>query len=63
MQTGTDVEWPSSGSSRLPLESSRTGVFAGDDVRAGSVKRVASPVGDGAIAVRKVHERLRGEAA
>jgi thioredoxin reductase (NADPH) len=62
VQTGTDVESRSSGSGTLLLESSRTGVFAAGDVRAGSVKRVASAVGDGAIAVRMVHERLRGEA-
>jgi Thioredoxin reductase len=62
VQTGTDVESPPSGSGTLLLESSRTGVFAAGDVRAGSVKRVASAVGDGAIAVRMVHERLRGEA-
>ena len=62
VQTGTDVESPASGSGTLLLESSRTGVFAAGDVRAGSVKRVASAVGDGAIAVRMVHERLHGEA-
>jgi molecular chaperone DnaK len=56
------VESPSSGSGTLLLESSRTGVFAAGDVRAGSVKRVASAVGDGAIAVRMVHGRLRGGA-
>ena len=34
------------------------GVFAAGDVRSGSVKRVASAVGEGAIAVRLVHEYL-----
>lgn len=42
----------------LPLETSRPGVFAAGDVRRGSVKRVASAVGEGAMAVRQVHERL-----
>ena len=34
------------------------GVFAAGDVRHGSVKRVASAVGEGAIAVQLVHEYL-----
>ncbi len=34
------------------------GVFAAGDVRYRSVKRVASAVGDGAIAVQMVHEYL-----
>jgi thioredoxin reductase (NADPH) len=33
-------------------------MFAAGDVRFGSVKRVASAVGEGAMAVRMVHERL-----
>ncbi len=40
------------------LESSVPGVFAVGDVRAGSVKRVASAVGEGSIAVQFVHEHL-----
>jgi thioredoxin reductase (NADPH) len=40
------------------LETGRAGVFAVGDVRSGSVKRVASAVGEGAIAVRLVHESL-----
>jgi thioredoxin reductase (NADPH) len=40
------------------LESSTPGVFAVGDVRHGSVKRVASAVGDGSIAIRLVHEYL-----
>lgn len=40
------------------FETSRPGVFAAGDVRAGSVKRVASAVGEGAIAVKLVHEHL-----
>jgi thioredoxin reductase (NADPH) len=42
----------------LPLETSVPGVFAAGDVRHGSVGRVASSVGEGAMAVRFVHERL-----
>jgi thioredoxin reductase (NADPH) len=42
----------------LLLETSRLGVFAAGDVRSGSIKRVASAVGEGAMAVRLVHERL-----
>ena len=42
----------------LLLETSRPGVFAVGDVRSGSVQRVAAAAGDGAMAVRMVHERL-----
>lgn len=42
------------------LETSRPGVFAAGDVRLGSVKRVASAVGEGAMAVKFVHEYLAG---
>ena len=42
------------------LESSQPGVFAVGDVRATSVKRVASAVGEGSVAVQFVHEVLRG---
>jgi thioredoxin reductase (NADPH) len=41
------------------LESSRPGVFAAGDVRSGSVKRVASAVGEGAMSVQFVHECLK----
>jgi len=40
------------------LETSRRGVFAAGDVRAGSVKRVASAVGEGSVAVQFVHSVL-----
>jgi len=40
------------------LETSVPGVFAAGDVRSGSVKRVASAVGEGSIAVRLVSEHL-----
>jgi thioredoxin reductase (NADPH) len=43
------------------LETSRRGVFAAGDVRSGSVKRVASAVGEGSMAIQFVHEYL-GEA-
>ena len=43
----------------LPLETSMPGVFAAGDVRQGSIKRVASAVGEGATVVRLVHEHLR----
>ena len=42
------------------LESSLPGVFAAGDIRRGSVKRVASAVGDGSIAIRLVHDYLHG---
>lgn len=43
----------------LTLETSMPGVFAAGDVRQGSIKRVASAVGEGATVVRLVHEHLR----
>lgn len=42
------------------LETSRAGVFAAGDVRSDSIKRVASAVGEGAMAVKFVHEYLKG---
>ena len=56
--TGRDL--PSYGRARLPLpmETSIPGVFAVGDVRHGSVKRVASAVGEGSIAIQMVHEYL-----
>src|SRR5215213_194753 len=42
----------------LPMETSMPGVFAAGDVRYGSVKRVASAVGAGAIAVQSIHEHF-----
>ena len=49
------------GQDREPFffEASRPGVFAAGDVRLGSTKRVASAVGEGAMAVQFVHEYLR----
>ena len=45
---------------RRPLETSRTGVFAIGDVRAGSTKRVAAAVGEGAQVVATLHGFLAG---
>jgi len=45
-------------SERLLLETTVPGVFAAGDVRSGSIKRVASAVGEGSMAVRLVHEHL-----
>ena len=42
----------------LFLETSQPGIFAVGDVHAGSIKRVASAVGEGSMAVRLVHRRL-----
>lgn len=42
----------------LPLETNVPGVFAAGDVRAGSIKRVASATGEGAMAVRMIHDHL-----
>jgi thioredoxin reductase (NADPH) len=42
----------------LPLETSKPGVFAIGDVRAGSTKRVAAAVGEGAAVVAQIHARL-----
>jgi thioredoxin reductase (NADPH) len=52
--TGADAE-----ASGL-LETSVPGIYAAGDVRAGSVKRCATAVGEGAMVVRFVHERLSG---
>jgi thioredoxin reductase (NADPH) len=45
----------------LPLETSRPGVFAVGDVRAGSTKRVAAAVGEGAAVVAQIHSALAAE--
>ena len=42
----------------LFLETSRPGIFAVGDVHSGSIKRVASAVGEGSMAVRLIHQRL-----
>ena len=43
---------------RLPLETSRRGVFAIGDVRAGSTKRVGAAIGEGAAVVAQIHSVL-----
>jgi thioredoxin reductase (NADPH) len=53
VQTGEDA-----GGDRHPLETSRRGVFAIGDVRAGSIKRVAAAVGEGAQVVAALHSFL-----
>src|SRR5262249_1520564 len=65
--TGRDIDstidpsfaqsWPLSRPPQM-LETSLPGVFAVGDVRAGNVKRVASAVGEGAIAIHLVHRTL-----
>lgn len=54
----SDVSWELD-REPLMLETSMSGVFAVGDVRQDAIKRVASAVGDGATAVRLVHEHLR----
>ncbi len=50
--------WRAAGRAPLPLETSLPGVFAAGDVRSGSVKRCASAVGEGAMAVNFVHAHI-----
>jgi thioredoxin reductase (NADPH) len=65
IKTGPDLSpdelaaahWPLGRSAHL-LETSLPGVFAVGDVRAGSIKRVASAVGEGSIAIAFVHRAL-----
>jgi len=58
--TGRDSGRGAGESSRpvLPLETSRPGIFAIGDVRAGSTKRVAAAVGEGAAVVAQIHTVL-----
>jgi len=66
--TGRDVvdlmpdAWPLERDPYL-LETSVPGIFAAGDVRHGSIKRVASGVGEGSIAIALVHEHLAELAA
>ncbi len=59
---GVTPAWPLDRPPAL-LETSTPGVFAAGDVRQGSVKRVASAVGEGALAVTLVHAHLASLAA
>jgi thioredoxin reductase (NADPH) len=52
--TGAENGWQ-----RSMLETSQPGIFAVGDVRAGSAKRVAAAVGEGAMAIRLAFERMR----
>ncbi|USX53786.1 cyclic nucleotide-binding domain-containing thioredoxin-disulfide reductase [Lentzea sp. HUAS12] len=54
----TDDTWWQKGRRPFPLETNRPGVFAIGDVRSGSIKRVGSAVGEGAMVVRLVHDHL-----
>jgi thioredoxin reductase (NADPH) len=58
LETGTGALGWTRARSPLMLETSLPGVFAVGDVRSGNVKRVASAVGEGAIAVHLVHRAL-----
>lgn len=66
MKTGADLssdelataKWPHTRAPYL-VETNRPGIFAVGDVRSGKVKRVASAVGEGSIAVAFVHRVLR----
>jgi thioredoxin reductase (NADPH) len=51
---------PDAGGGATMLETDRPGVLAVGDVRSGSIKRVASAVGEGAMAVRVIHEMRSG---
>jgi thioredoxin reductase (NADPH) len=57
--TGPDTgqHWPLQ-RAPFPLETTIPGVFAVGDARHGSIKRVASAVGDGSIAIRLIHDYL-----
>lgn len=54
----TDARWPGTRQPYL-LETSLPGVFAVGDVRSGNIKRVASAVGEGSIAIHLVHKVLQ----
>jgi thioredoxin reductase (NADPH) len=66
IKTGPDLSPEDLASAAWPLarppfllETSRPGIFAVGDVRGGNIKRVASAVGEGSIAVAFVHQVLR----
>jgi thioredoxin reductase (NADPH) len=54
----TGARWPLSRRPYL-LETTSPGIFAAGDVRGGNVKRVASAVGEGSIAISFVHQVLK----
>jgi thioredoxin reductase (NADPH) len=55
IRTGSDAEGRALSS---PFVTSRPGIFAVGDVRSGSVKRVASGVGEGSVVVQAIHQYL-----
>lgn len=59
--TGSDIDslqgWTAD-RDPLPMETSVPGIFAAGDVRHGSTKRVATSTGEGATAIRFIHEHL-----
>jgi thioredoxin reductase (NADPH) len=57
MQIADAKDWPLKRQPFL-LETSCPGIFAVGDVRLGSVKRVASAVGEGSMAIQMIHEYL-----
>jgi thioredoxin reductase (NADPH) len=60
--TGSNIpeaQLDDAGRTPLFLETSRPGIFAVGDVRSGSVKRAATAIGEGSMAVRLVFERLQ----
>ena len=66
METGANNSPAVPGKARrppLPLETSLPGVFAIGDVRAGSTKRVAAAVGEGAAVVAQIHSILAPDPA
>jgi thioredoxin reductase (NADPH) len=56
--TANEGVWQALDRAPLTLETSSPGVFAAGDVRSGSIKRVTSAVGEGAMAVRLAFEHL-----
>lgn len=64
--TGPDIPGEVSftaGPPPMSLETSMPGVFAAGDVRRGSIRRVASAVGEGSIAIQQVHQWLASSRA
>ncbi len=61
--TGRDVPDGDGAGALSPYRTSQPGVFAVGDVRSGSVKRVASAVGEGSVAIPAVHRYLAEDGA
>jgi thioredoxin reductase (NADPH) len=66
IKTGTSVAgaaaWQASKRQPTPLETSLPGIFAAGDVRSGSVKRCATAVGEGGMALAGIQIRLAASA-